>query len=103
MKNHELIAKLKKLPQNLPIMFKVAQEITGCDDYTWMCGECTGVKVEDIYDISDEIIGDFDYMFDRVNDDPCNYGLPQEATFEQVTEYIEKNKKQTVVAIYVSP
>ena len=103
MKNREFIAKLKELPDDLPIMFKVAQEITGCDDYSWMRGECTGAQVEDIYEISDERIGDFEEMYCHVNDDPCTYGLPQDATEEQVIDYIEKNKKQTVIAINVSP
>lgn len=101
--NSELIAKLAELPQDLPIMFKVAQEITGDDSFAWMRGECTGVSVEDIYPGDDDVIWDHDRMFDEVYDDPEKYGLSAECTDIEIEEYLRNNKKETVIAIEVHP
>lgn len=103
MKNSDLIAKLNTPPKDLPIMFKVGQELTGYDNFAWMRGECTNVEVIDIYPSSEEHILDYQGMFDLVNDDPEDYGLSKDATDEDIEEYIDKHKKETVIAIDVWP
>ncbi len=103
MKNDELIKKLSELPRDLTIMFKVAQEITGYEDFGWMRGDCTGVSVEDLYEGDDDMIWDRDRMFDEVYDDPEKYGLQIECTDSEIEEFISKKKKETVIAIEVHP
>lgn len=103
MLNSEFIEALAKLPQDLPVIFKVAQEITGYENFSWMRGECTGVSVENLYQGDDDEYWDHDRMFDEVNDDPEKYGLSKDATDADVENYIDLHKKETVIAVQVNP
>lgn len=102
MKNQDLIRLLQEFPADLPIMFKVNQEITGCDDYAWMRGECTGIDVEEIFEFNDELIVDRDRMYDEVYDDPETYGLSPEPSDAEIEAHLDKIGK-TVLAVRISP
>lgn len=99
----ELIAILKTMPDDLPIICKVSQDVAGYEDFSWMRGEIGKISVEHLYQGSNDEYWDHDRMFDEVNDEPETYGLSADATEEQVEEYIKTHKKETVIAIEVNP
>ena len=102
MKNQDLIRRLQEFPADLPIMFKVDQELTGRDDYTWMRGECTGIAVEEIFEFNDELIVDRDQMYDEVYNEPEKYGLNTEPSDKEIEAHLDAIRK-IVLAVRVSP
>ena len=101
--NLDLMKKLSELPEDIPVIFKVSQEITGYDDFAWVRGECVGVSVHDLYHGDDDEIWDRERMFEDVYDYPEKYGLNKDAGDAEIDNYIDKNKKETVIAIEVHP
>ena len=103
MKNSDLIKRLSEMPNDLPIMFKVSQEIIGHDEFAWVRGECVSVSVEDLYTGDDGEIWDYAQIFDDVNDDPAKYGLSEDIGDWEIEDYLEKYKKETVISVEVHP
>lgn len=104
MKNEDLIKRLQTFPANLPIMFKVDQDLTGSDTFSWMRGEVGNIEVTEVYEdkCTEGFLVERDTLLERVNDDPEAYGLEQDATEADMETYADKIK-ETVIAIHVRP
>jgi hypothetical protein len=96
MRKSELQDILSDLP-DYPVVFRVAQDRISDDEYILVGGELTRVTVEDLYlDRDDEFVDREDLKL-SVYDDPKAYGLQQNATEQEVEEYLNKAKKTYVV------
>lgn len=102
MTNKELQEKLSVFPADLPIMFKVDQELTGSDDFAWLRGEVSSVEVDEIYTLREEFLVDRDRMRDEINDEPLTFGLSEDATDDEVEAWLDK-KREIVLAVRVTP
>lgn len=100
----DLIQILSELPNDLPVMFKIDQDICGNGDFSWMRGNFLKAEVETIYlNNNEDEYWDYDRIIDEVYENPGTYGLSDDITENDAKTYVDTKRGETVISVTVVP